>query len=793
MWIVEVALRRPYTFLVMALLILLATPLVLLKMSTDIFPEINIPVISIVWTYSGLSAQEIGQRITAVNERTLTTTVNDIEHIESESLAGFSIIKIFFQPNADIPTAIAQVVATEQSQLKQLPPGILPPQVLKYSASSVPVIQLGLSSAAMTEQAVFDAAVNFLRPRLVTIPGVAIPYPYGGKQRVISVDLDTNALLAKGLTPNDVVNAVNVQNLILPSGTVKIGATEYNIALNGSPETIAGLNRIPVATKNGATTYLSEVAHVRDGFSPQTNIVRQNGDRGVLVSVIKNGGSSTLDIVKTLLAELPEVAQILPKDLKITPLFDQSGFVRAAISGVVREAVIAACLTAMLILVFLGNWRSTCIIAVSIPLSILCSIIALYICGETLNIMTLGGLALAVGILVDDATVTIENIERHIHLGSDLHKAILDGAGEIALPALVSTLCICIVFVPMFFLTGVARYLFAPLAEAVVFAMLASYILSRTLVPTLVMLMMDHAAPEADSRPSLLQRIYRAFDARFERLRAAYNSILAAVLENRRAFAGAFFGFCVLSCALVFVLGRDFFPGVDAGQIRMHMRLPSGTRIEETTRVANQVEDAIRTIVPPRELGTVLDNLGVPISGISNSYSNAGAFGTLDGEVQVSLNEGHRPTQHYIEEMRRELPKRFPGVEFFFQPADMVTQILNFGLPAAIDVLFTGNDLRVNYGFAAQLVKQIRQIPGAVDTHIHQRLDLPTLTLHMDRTQLQGMGLTANDVAQNLLISTSGTTQTSPGFWLDPSNGVVYTLSAQSPQYAVDSLDALLR
>src|SRR5271165_1869891 len=549
MWIVEVALRRPYTFLVMALLILLATPLALLKMSTDIFPEINIPVISIIWNYGGLSAQEMGQRITAPTERSLTTTVNDIDHIQSQSLAGISVTKVFFQPNANIATAIAQVVAIEETQLRQLPPGILPPLVIKFSASNVPVIQLGLSSKTLPEQGVFDAAVNFLRPRLVTIPGAAVPWPYGGKQRLIAVDLDTAALAAKGLTPNDVVNAVNTQNLILPSGTAKIGAREYAIALNGSPDTIAGLNAIPIVTQNGATTYLSEVAHVRDGFSPQTNVVRQNGERGVLVSIIKNGGSSTLDIVSSLLAQLPVVEQILPKDLKITPLFDQSGFVRAAISGVVREALIAACLTAALILVFLGNWRSTCIIAVSIPLSILSSIIALYIMGETLNIMTLGGLALAVGILVDDATVTIENIERHLHLGSDLHKAILDGAGEIALPALVSTLCICIVFVPMFFLTGVARYLFAPLAEAVVFAMLASYVLSRTLVPTLVMLLMDATPPHAQERPNVLQRVYRAFNARFEQLRAGYNTILAAVMERRRPFATAFLGFCVLSCA----------------------------------------------------------------------------------------------------------------------------------------------------------------------------------------------------------------------------------------------------
>src|SRR5271167_4199748 len=793
MWIVQVALRRPYTFLVMALLILLATPLVLLKMSVDIFPEINIPVISIVWNYSGLSPQEFGQRITAVTERSLTTTVNAIEHIESQSLAGLAVIKVYLQPYANVPTAVAQVAAAEQNQLRSLPPGALPPQVLLYSASAIPVIQLGLSSSTMTEPALFDAATNFLRPRLVTIPGVAVPWPFGGKIRLISVDLDTSALLAKGLTPNDVVNAVNVQNLILPSGTVKIGATEYAIALNGSPETLAGLNRIPVATKNGATTYLSEVAHVRDGFSPQTNVVRQNGDRGVLMSVLKNGGSSTLDIISNLRAVLPVAAQILPKDIVITPLFDQSGFVKAAITGVVREAVIAACLTAMLILVFLGNWRSTCIIAVSIPLSILCSIITLYIVGQTLNIMTLGGLALAVGILVDDATVTIENIERHIHLGSDLHKAILDGAGEIALPALVSTLCICIVFVPMFFLTGVARYLFAPLAEAVVFAMLASYVLSRTLVPTLVMLLMDITPEPAHARPNTLQRVYRSFNARFEKFRAGYNTILAAVMERRRAFVAAFLGFCALSCALVFVLGRDFFPSVDAGQIRMHMRLPSGTRIEETTRIADQVEAAIRTLVPTAELGTMLENLGVPISGISNSYSNAGAFGTFDGEFQISLNPGHRPTLEYIETMRRELPRRFPGAEFFFQPADMVTQILNFGLPAAIDVFFTGEDLRANYELAAKLVKQIQQIPGTVDTHIHQRLDLPTLALHMDRTQLQTLGLSANDVAQNLLVSTAGTGQTAPAFWLDPSNGVVYNVTAQSPQYKVDSVDALLR
>src|SRR6201992_4229079 len=574
MWIVQVALRRPYTFLVMALVILLATPFVLLRMSTDIFPEINIPVISIVWTYAGLSAQKVGQRITAVNERTLTTTVNDIEHLESQSFAGYSVIKIFYQPNANIPTAIAQVVAVEQQQLKQLPPGALPPLVIKYSASAIPVIQLGLSSPTMTEPALFDAGFNFLRPRLVTIPGAAVPYPFGGKSRLISVDLDTPALLAKGLTPNDVVNAVNAQNLILPSGTAKIGSTEYAIALNGSPDTIAGLNRIPVVTKNGAHTYLSEVAHVRDGFSPQTNIVHQNGERGVLMSVIKNGGSSTLDIVNSLRALLPVVSQILPKDLVITPLFDQSGFVKAAVAGVVREAAIAACLTALLILVFLGNWRSTCIIAVSIPLSILCSIIALYAVGETLNIMTLGGLALAVGILVDDATVTIENINYHLEQGKPVTQAILDGAQQIVTPAFVSLLCICIVFVPMFFLTGVTRFLFVPMAEAVMFAMTCSFILSRTLVRTMANYLLKphtvHSHGEA-RRPSRnpLVRFQRGFEARVEELRAVYRDPLGSALTRRGIFIAGFMVFVVASFALAPFLGRNFFPSVDSGQILM--------------------------------------------------------------------------------------------------------------------------------------------------------------------------------------------------------------------------------
>ena len=791
---VELALKRPYTFIVMAMLIVLATPFALLKMATDIFPEINIPVISVVWSYTGLSPQEMGLRISAQNERSLTTTVSDIEHIESQSLNGIAIIKIFFQPTANIQTAIAQVVAIEQAQLRQLPPGITPPLVIKYSASSIPVIQLGLSSPVQTEQALFDAAVNTLRPQLITIPGTAVPFPYGGKNRLISVDLDMQALQARGLAPADVVNALNLQNLILPSGTAKFGPTEYNVKMNGSPEEIAGLNDLPVRNTAGNITYLRDVANVRDGYSPQTNIVRQDGARGVLLSVLKNGGASTLDIVSNLRALLPKVASVLPADIKITPLFDQSVFVKAAVKGVVIEALIAAALTAAMVLVFLGNWRSTLIIALTIPLSILASVLALYALGETLNLMTLGGLALSVGILVDQAIVTIENIERHLHMGTELNEAILVGAHEIGAAAFVSTLCICIVFVPMFFLSGVARFLFVPLAEAVVFAMVASYFLSRTLVPTMVMLLMGgvHAANAAADKPSLLQRMYRRFDAQFERVRGAYTLALSALLARRAVFATSFLLFCLASCVLIPFLGRDFFPSVDAGQIRLHMRAPTGTRIEETARLADQVEAVIREVVPADQLETILDNLGVPNSGINLSYSNAGTIGTLDGEMQLSLKEGHRPTEQFVSALRAELPKRFPGTEFFFQPADIVTQILNFGLPAAIDVQFTGNNIDANAALAAELTKEIRQIPGAVDAHVHQRNDNPSLDMNMDRSRLQQLGLTAQNVGQNVLIALSGSSQTAPAFWLNPKNGVVYSIAVQTPQYRVDSLDALL-
>ncbi|HEY1586631.1 MAG TPA: efflux RND transporter permease subunit, partial [Polyangia bacterium] len=598
-------------------------------------------------------------------------------------------------------------------------PGITPPLVIKYSASSIPVLQLGLSSPTLPEQSLFDTAINVLRPQLITIPGVAIPFPYGGKNRLISVDLDTQALQARGLSPADVVNALNLQNLILPSGTAKFGDTEYTVKMNGSPDAIAGLNDLPVKTSGGTTTYLKDVAYVRDGFSPQTNIVRKDGARGVLLSVLKNGGASTLDIVSNLRALLPRVQAILPGDIKVTPLFDQSVFVKAAVKGVVVEALVAAALTALMVLLFLGNWRSTLIIALTIPLSILTSILVLYMLGETLNLMTLGGLALSVGILVDQAIVTIENIERHLHMGEPLDDAIIVGAGEIGVPAFVSTLVVCIVFVPMFFLSGVARFLFVPLAEAVVFAMVASYILSRTLVPTLVMLLMRgvHDAPVTNARPGLLQRTYRAFDRQFERVRGAYTIALASLLEKRAVFGLSFLVFCLLSCSLFPFLGRDFFPSVDAGQIRLHMRAPTGTRIEETARLADDVEAAIREYVPKEELETILDNLGIPNSGINLSYSNAGTIGTLDGEIQMSLKEGHQPTDKFVTILRRELPRRFPGIEFFFQPADIVTQILNFGLPAAIDVQFTGNDMAGNAAIAAGLVKKMQQIPGAVDVH----------------------------------------------------------------------------
>jgi multidrug efflux pump subunit AcrB len=791
MWIVELALKQPYTFIVMAIIIVLATPLAISRTPVDVLPEIDIPVISVIWNYTGLRPQEMADRISQTHERILTTTVNDIEHVESQSLNGIAIIKIYFQPNVNIQMAISQIVAVSQTVLRQMPPGSTPPLIIKYTASSVPVIQIGMSSKEIPEQDIFDLAVNTLRPQLVTIPGVAIPFPYGGKQRLISVDLDTNSIRAKGMTSADVINSIASQNLVLPSGTAKIFDTEYSIGLNSSPSTIAELNNIPIKTINGATVFLRDVAHVRDGFSPQTNIVRQNGQRGLLLSVYKNGGASTIDVVNDLKAKLPTLIPLLPKSVEVSLLADQSVFVKTAVMGVIHEALIAAALTAIMLLLFLGNWRTTSIIAVSIPLSIFLSVVLLHAVGETINIMTLGGLALAVGILVDDATVTIENIERHMHMGTELYNAILEGAGEIAIPALVSTLCICIVFVPMFFLEGVAKFLFVPLAEAVVFAMLASYVLSRTLVPTLALLMMGHQ----NNNGKIAQWIFtahEAFNRQFEKLRNTYILFLSHLLTHRKSFMAVFLSICLLSCGLYALLGRDLFPTVDTGQIKLHMRAPTGTRIENTALISDQVDKAIREIIPGEEIASIIDNIGLPYSGINLSYSNSGTIGTLDAEILISLKPDHHPSREYIDKIPSELGKRFPGVEFFFQPADIVAQILNFGIPAAIDVQIYGSNVAENTIFAGKLMNKIKSISGAADVHIHQRNDAPVIALKMDRPRLQSIGVSPFDVAQNILLPLSGSLQTQPIFWLNPANSVIYSMTAQTPQYKINSLDDIL-
>ncbi len=777
MWIVQLALRRPYTFIVMALIIVLLTPLVILRTPVDIFPDINIPVISIVWNYNGMAPQEMADRIVSNSERGITTTVNDIEHLESTSLSGVAVIKVFFRPGTNIQTALSQVTAISQTALRQLPPGTTPPLVITYTASTIPIIQLGLSSKTLPEQQLFDLGNNFLRTQLATVQGAAMPFPYGGKQRQIMVDIDTAKLQQYALTPNDIVNAVNVQNLITPSGSAKIGSIEYAVEMNSTPGTIAELNNLPVRTVNGSTLYLRDIAHVRDGFAPQTNIVRQDGTRGALMSVLKIGRASTLDIVKAVKGVVPVAAQSLPPELKISSLFDQSLFVRASISGVIREGIIAAILTAAMILIFLGDWRPTVVIAVSIPLSIFVSIILLGAIGETINIMTLGGLALAVGILVDDATVTIENIERNIMMGKPMEQAILDGASQIAVPAFVSTICICIVFVPMFFLAGVAHFLFVPMAEAVVFAMLASYLLSRTLVPTLVMYIMRGHEHKAAEPKTFFGRWQRGFERWFENFRRSYESLLETTLEHRGAFVIAFAAFCFLSLGLVFFLGQDFFPQVDAGLLRIHIRARSGLRVEETARLTDGVENVMRQEIPANEIKTILDNIGVPYSGLNLSYSNSGVIGSSDAEIQVALDpEHHHPTQGYIDKLRRDLPAKFPGVEFFFQPADIVSQILNFGLPAPIDIQVTGANVDQNYVIAQQIANRLRAIPGTADVHVQQMLDLPTLHMDIDRSKATQVGMSARDVAQSVLVSLSGSFQTAPNFWLNPKNGVTYNI-----------------
>jgi CzcA family heavy metal efflux pump len=793
MWIVALALRRPYTFVVMALLIIILTPITILRTPVDIFPNINIPVISVIWNFDGMTPEEMANRIVSNAERGYTITVNDIEHQESTSVTGKAVIKIFFRPGVDISMAMTQVTGMSQTILRGLPPGTTPPLVITYSASTTPVVQLGLSSKTLPENQLFDLGNNFLRTQLVTVPGAATPYPYGGKIRQVQVDLDPVKLQTYGLSPADIVNAVSAQNLILPAGTAKIGPTEYSVEMNGDPATIAALNNLPVKTTNDSTLYLRDVAHVRDGYSPQTNIVKQDGVRGVLMSMYKVGGTSTLAVVDAIKALVPKAAQSLPPELTIKALFDQSLFVRASIQGVLREGLIAAALTAAMILLFLGDWRPTIIISISIPLSIFVSIILLSALGESLNIMTLGGLALAVGILVDDATVEIENIERNLAMGKEMKQAILDGASQIAVPAFVSTLCICIVFVPMFFLTGVARFLFVPMAEAVSFAMLASYLLSRTLIPTMVMYIMRGHEHRAAEPKSYLGKFQRRFERGFDRFRGGYQQLLETTLNNRGLFCVCFLLFCVLSMGLVFFLGQDFFPSVDAGLIRLHFRARPGLRVEETAKLCDQVDQELRSEIPREDLQTILDNIGLPNSGINLSYSSSGVIGTSDAEILISLSpEHHRTTAQYVRQLRRELPRRFPGVEFFFQPADIVSQILNFGLPAPVDIQVVGANMEGNYEIAQRIANRLRTIPGAADVHVQQLMSLPTLYLDMDRTRINQVGLTAANVAQSVLVSLSGSFQTAPNFWLNPQNGVTYSIAVQSPQYRVSSMQDLM-
>ncbi len=793
MWIVRLALRRPYTFIVMAIVIMIMGGLAIVRTPKDIFPNINIPVVSILWNYAGFSPEQMATRITVINERSLTLTVNDIEHIESESLAGTSVIKIFFQPGASISTALSQATAMSQTQLRQLPPGTTPPLIIQYSASTVPILQIGLSGHGLSEQQLFDLGSNFIRVQLADVEGAAIPWPYGGKMRQVQVDLDTQALQAKGLSPNDVVNALNAQNLILPSGTSKIGQYEYDVETNGSPLTTAELNDMPIKTSGNTVIYIHDVAHVRDGFPPQTNIVRVDGQRAALLTAMKTGNSSTLDIISQIKDELPRIVKGLPPQLQTHFLHDQSIFVVAAIRGVVREALIAALLTAAMILLFLGSWRSTLIIAVSIPLSILTSLIVLSALGETINIMTLGGFALAVGILVDDATVEIENINRNIAMGKEVLTAILDGAAQIAVPAFVSTLAICIVFVPMFFLTGVARHLFVPLAEAVSFAMLASYLLSRTLVPTMARYLLrghEHDAEnlEAQAQAHRLARLQLEFEHTFERLRSRYRGWLAVCLHHQVWFALAVLGIAAASFLLLPWIGQDFFPKVDSGQFTIHLRAPTGTRIEETASLCDMVEDSIRQEIPRSELNNIIDNIGVPYSSVNLSYSNSAPIGTGDADIMVALNENHHPTAEYVRRLRLRLAHDYPGVTFYVLASDMVSQILNFGLPSPINVQVVGNDLIADRNFAEGLLAKLKYIPGAVDLRIQEPFNLPRLQVDIDRTRSAQVGFTPRDVAGDMLVSLSGSFQTAPTFWMDPRTGVSYQITTQTPQYRVDSL-----
>jgi multidrug efflux pump subunit AcrB len=798
--LVRIALRRPYTFVVLALTILIVGPLAALRTPVDIFPDIRIPVIAIIWNYTGLQPDLMVGRIVTQSQRGLTTTVNDIEHLEATSYNGLGIIKVFFQPNVDIRIANAQVTAVMQTQLKQLPPNATPPLILNYNASTVPIIQVALSGSGLSEQMLADIGLNVIRTPLVTVPGAAIPFPYGGKTRQVQIDLDPEAMQARGLSGADVANALAAQNLITPVGSQKIGGYEYAILLNNSPLVMSEIGDMPIKSVNGAIVYIRDVAHVRDGNPPQTNIVHVDGNRSVLLTVLKNGSVSTLDIIAGIKNKVDQLRPTLPKGFNINLIGDQSVFVRGAVSGVVKEGVIAAALTSLMILIFLGSWRSTVIIATSIPLSVLGSIAILAALGETLNIMTLGGLALAVGILVDDATVTIENINWHLEQGKKVEPAILDGAAQIVTPAFVSLLCICIVFVPMFFLPGVSRFLFVPMAEAVMAAMACSFILSRTLVPTMANYLLRTHAPHTDMHgldgplpPSRnpLVRLQRGFERGFERVRQGYRELLIMALARRRTFLAGFLLFVLSSFALLPFLGRDFFPAVDAGQILMHARLPVGTRVEESANRFADIQKAIRQIVPPEEIATIVDNIGSPVSGINTTYNNTGTVGSQDGDIQIKLSEDHRPVAEHVQVLREELPRRFPGVTFSFLPADIISQILNFGAPAPIDVQVRGKDLAANYAYAQKLQRQLKHVPGLVDVRIQQSLNYPGFNVDVDRTRAQAVGLTERDVTNSMVVNLAGSSQVAPTYWLNPENNVNYAVVMQTPQYKMDSLNAL--
>jgi multidrug efflux pump subunit AcrB len=794
--LVRIALSRPYTFVVLALLLLIIGPLAALRTPTDIFPEIRIPVIGVIWQYTGLPPDQMSGRITSPFERVLTTTVNDVEHIVANSYNGFGIVKIFFQPNVDIRIANAQVTAISQTLLKQLPPGATPPLILNYSAATVPIIQVALSGEGLTEQNLADIGINQLRTPLITVPGAAIPYPYGGKQRQVQIDLDSSALQARGLSGQDVANALAAQNLITPVGTQKIGSFEYTIQLNNSPLKMEDLGNLPIKAVNGAMVYVRDVAQVRDGNPPQTNIVHVDGNRSVLMMVLKSGATSTLDIIAGIKQKVIDIKSTLPDALKIAFIGDQSVFVRGAISGVATEGIIAALLTSVMILLFLGSWRSTLIIAVSIPLAVLGAIIMLSAIGETLNIMTLGGLALAVGVLVDEATVTIENINWHLEQGKAVETAIMDGARDIATPAFVSLLCICIVFVPMFFLQGVARFLFVPMAEAVMFAMVWSFLLSRTLVPTMAKyLLRPHAHhAEGEGPPPTrnpLVRFQRGFEAGFERIRGFYCDMLSLALSRRPLFVTGFLGFVAVSFLLVPFLGRNFFPAVDGGAILMHVRTQVGTRVEETANQFADIQKAIRRIIPPEEIDALTDNIGMPISGINLTYNNTGVIGTQDGDIQVKLKEEHRPTEGYVKALREQLPRQFPGFSFAFLPADIVSQILNFGAPAPIDLQVRGANLAANFAYANKVLSRIRRIPGIADARIQQSPNNPVFNIDVDRTRAQYVGLTERDVTNSLVVDLAGSSQVAPTYFLNPDNGVSYSIVMQTPQYQISSLDAL--